>query len=49
MICPANDLLPHIHDFKSYEELRMTMAGWFHKDQEPPVWTPPPSTEWVKS
>jgi hypothetical protein len=41
--------LPHIHDFKSYEELRMTMAGWFPQDQDPPVWTPPPSTEWVKS
>ena len=42
------DMLPHVHDFKSYEELRMTMAGWFHKDQEPPVMPPSPSTEWVK-
>lgn len=44
-----NEMLPHIHDFKSYEEIRMTMAGWFPQDQEPPVWTPSPSTEWVKS
>ncbi len=43
-----NEMKPHIHDFKSYEELRMTMAGWFHKDQEPPVMKPPPSVEWVK-
>lgn len=26
----------------------MTMGGWFRADQEPPVMTPPPSTEWVK-
>lgn len=38
----------HIHDLKTNEELRMTMAGWFHKDQEPPVMEPPPSTVWVK-
>ena len=24
-----------LHDFKNCEELRMTMAGWFHKDQAP--------------
>jgi len=38
----------HIHDLKTYEELRMTMAGWFHKDQEPPVMEPAPSAVWVK-
>jgi hypothetical protein len=38
----------HIHDLKTYEELRMTMGGWFHKDQEPPVMEPAPSTIWVK-
>ena len=38
----------HIHDLRTYEELRMTMAGWFHKDQEPPVMTPPACTVWVK-
>jgi len=37
-----------IHDPKTYEELRMTMAGWFHKDKEPPVMEPAPSTIWVK-
>ncbi|SEH07096.1 hypothetical protein [Candidatus Venteria ishoeyi] len=34
-------------DFKSYQELQMSMGGWFHKDQEPPARKPPPSTEWV--
>ena len=42
------DMLPYAHDFKSYREIRMTMGGWFHIDQEPPVMPPPPSTEWVK-
>lgn len=40
--------IKHVHDFKRYEELRMTMAGWFHKDHPPPVMTPPLSTEWIK-
>jgi hypothetical protein len=31
-----------------YEEIRMTMAGWFHEDQEPPVMTPPRPKEWVR-
>jgi len=35
-------------DFKSYEDLRMTAAGWFPKGQKPPVMTPPASTEWGK-
>jgi len=42
------DILPQLHDFKSYRELRMTMGGWFRVDQKPPVMTPPPSAEWVK-
>jgi len=42
------DIIPHTHDFKDYEELRLTHGGWFHKDVEPPVWDPPPSEEWVK-
>jgi hypothetical protein len=42
-----NDMRPHIHDFKSYQNIRMTMGGWFPKDQEPPVMEPPPSTEWA--
>ena len=44
----SNDMRPHIHDFKSYQNLRMTMGGWFPKDQEPPVIEPPPATEWLK-
>ena len=44
----VNEIRPYIHDLKSYEELRMTMGGWFHKDQEPPVMKPPISEEWVK-
>jgi len=45
---PFNEMLQHIHDFKSYQDLHMTMTGWFPKGQEPPVMEPPPSTEWVK-
>ena len=45
---PVEEMQPYTHDFKSYEELRMTMAGWFRNDQEPPVMKPPPSREWVK-
>lgn len=42
------EMLPQLHDFKSYKELRMTVGGLFKVGQEPPVWTPPPPTEWVK-
>ena len=45
---PLPELRAHISDFKSYEELRMTMGGWFLEGQEPPVMEPPESTEWVK-
>jgi len=38
----------HIHDFKSYQNIRMTMAGWFPEGQDRPVMEPPPSKEWVK-
>ena len=43
-----NEMLHHINDFKSYQNIRMTMAGWFPEGQETPVMEPPPSTEWVK-
>jgi hypothetical protein len=43
-----NEMLNHIHDFKSYQNIRMTMAGWFRDDQEPPEMEPPPSTKWVE-
>lgn len=45
---PLDEMMDHIHDFMSYQVIEMTMAGWFKKDQEPPVMTPPPSAEWVK-
>jgi hypothetical protein len=43
-----NEMLQYIHDFKSYQNIRMTMGGWFLKGQSPPEMKPPPSTEWVK-
>jgi len=45
---PFDEMLHHIHDFKSYQDIRMTMDGWFKKGQIPPVMEPPPSKEWVK-
>ena len=44
---PLNEMRQHIHDFKSYQNIRMTMAGWFREGQAPPVMEPPPSTDWV--
>jgi len=41
-------MLHHVHDFKSYQDIRMSMGGWFKKGQIPPVMEPPPSKEWVK-
>ncbi len=45
---PLEEMRQNIHDFQSYEELRVTLEGWFHKDMTPPVRTPPTSTEWIK-
>ena len=45
---PFNEMRQQIHDFKSYQNLCMTMAGWFPEGQTPPVMEPPPSTEWMK-
>jgi hypothetical protein len=45
---PFNEMLDHFHDFKSYQDLHMTMAGWFPDGQDPPVMEPPPSKEWLK-
>lgn len=42
------EMLDHIHDFKSYTELRMTRGGWYPEGVEPPEWTPPASERWVK-
>jgi hypothetical protein len=42
-------MLAHASDFAKYmDELRMTRAGWYPQDQEPPVAEPPPSQEWIK-
>lgn len=43
-----NEMQQHIHVFESYRNIRVTMAGWFRKGQDPPVMEPPPSKEWVK-
>jgi hypothetical protein len=44
------EIIPYVSEFITYyKELRMTQAGWFHKDQKPPVMKPPESKEWVKS
>jgi len=43
-----SEMLTHTHDLKTFEELRMTMGGWFPDGQEPPVMTPPVSELWVK-
>ena len=43
------DMLPHVHDFKTYyQELRQTQPGWYPDGKEPPIMEPPPSQEWVK-
>ncbi len=44
----VDETIRNAHDFKSYDELRMTMAGWFREDHPPPVMAPPVSTEWIK-
>jgi hypothetical protein len=43
-----SEMLPYLHEFTSYEELRMTEKGWFHKNQPPPMKIPPPSQEWIR-
>jgi hypothetical protein len=41
--------LAHASDFATYyDELRMTRPGWYKADQEPPIWEPPLSQEWMK-
>ena len=45
---PFDEMLHHVHDFKSYQDIRMTQGGWFKNDEIPPVVEPSPSTEWVK-
>jgi len=44
------EMLPHASDFADYyKELRFTRPGWYPRDQEPPIWEPPASQEWVKA
>ncbi len=43
-----NETIDNTHDFKNYNDLHVTMIGWFRNDQIPPVLPPTPSTEWVK-
>ena len=43
-----DEMRQHIHDFKSFQNIRMTMAGWFPKGKTPSVMEPPPSIDWVK-
>lgn len=43
-----DEMQQHIHDFKSFQNIRMTMAGWFPRGKIPPVMEPPPSIDWVK-
>jgi hypothetical protein len=45
---PASEMVEQLHDFRNYEELRMTQKGWYPAGYEPPVWDPPPSMEWIK-
>lgn len=45
---PPNELIQHVHTFKSYMPLRRTKPGWYPDGVEPPVEEPPASEEWVK-
>lgn len=42
------EILDFSSDFKSFEEIRMTMGGWFMEGVTPPVMQPPKSKDWVK-
>jgi len=42
------EILDFTSDFKSFEEIRMTMGGWFKEGVTPPVMEPPKSKDWVK-
>ena len=46
---PMRKSLAHTRRFKAYyQELRMARRGWYPDGEEPPIWEPPPSEEWVK-
>jgi hypothetical protein len=43
------DEMPHhVHDFKSYQDIHMSMGGWFKIGQIPLLMEPPPAKEWVR-
>jgi len=44
-----NEMRQYIHEFKSYQNIRMTIGGWFLEGKSPPEMKLPPSTEWVKN
>jgi hypothetical protein len=44
---PLGDALREVHELRSFEEIRMTMSGGSPEDEETPVITPPPSTQWT--
>ena len=44
----SKEILKHVHDFISYQDLRMTIGGWFKEGHEPPVMEPPLPVEWKK-
>ncbi len=42
-------LFEHTSVFKTcYQDIRLTQPGWYPEGVEPPLMTPPPSTEWIK-
>ncbi len=45
---PIAEMIAQTHGFKSHQTIQMSMGGWFHQDQEPPLRQPSPSTDWVK-
>ena len=46
---PIAETMSHVHIFKTYyKELRITLPGWYPAGQEPPVASPPSSTDSIK-
>lgn len=42
------ETLAYASDFKTCKELRLSRPGWYRHDQEPLLWEPPPSQEWIR-
>ncbi|MBF0234024.1 MAG: hypothetical protein HQK65_13450 [Desulfamplus sp.] len=45
---PFEEMMQHISDFISHQEIQMTMGGWYMDGEESQLMQPAPSTEWVK-